>query len=365
MSEQNSGGNSNDSIWLMLLVLCIFMAIFYFYGNQIASVFLIIKKIEYYMIKFTGMELLFSGAWNKNVVPALEMFETVNKTIESGKKVSMKQLSIIGSGIGYFSRWYYVAICAVVSYMVYKRIPSQRFKNKYSMKTLVKSEQKLWPAIAPVVNLDLVSEPIHEGKWAMAMRPVDFAKKYGLLDEENKLIRYKAEKLFAAQLGRLWEGHKKLNAYERALFAAFVAQACGDLKGAKEGLDLLSISMANNKPDYSWVSGLIEKHAKEEKIQKIIASHAYVFTVMAALLKEARTFGVLASAQFIWLRPKNRTLWYTLNGVGRRVSYAEVAGIFAHWIAEDIAGKALERPFVVKAVDGLEIAISEVKFDGD
>ena len=32
-------------------------------------------------------------------------------------------------------------------------------------------------------------------------------------------------------------------------------------------------------------------------------------------------------------------LWYTLNTVGRQTPFLEVAGIFAHWIAEREAGR--------------------------
>lgn len=355
MAQQNDSGN--DSIVAMVIILIIFVAIWYFFGAKLTAFYLETKKIELLILRYTGIPFLFPELWAKHVVPVIDLLELKKP------KYSFAEVKFIGEKIGMFSRFYYLPPLLFLGYKVWQKNPSQRYKKKFSMKTLAQSEQRLWPAIAPVVNLDLIKEPIDKGKWAMAKRPVDFARYYGLLDEENKLIRNKAEKLFAAQLGRLWEGVNKLKPYERALFAAFAAQACGDLVGAKQGLDALSISMAKNTPDYSWVNDLLKKHIKEEKIQKIMKNHAYVYTVMAALLKEARGFGVMASAQFIWLRPLNRPLWYTLNGVGRRVAFAEVGGIFAHWIAEGVAGKAIERPYVIKAVDGLERAILDVKFD--
>lgn len=360
MAQQNEGGN--DSIVAMAIILLIIFAIWYFLGQKIAIGYIFIKKAELLLLQYSGVEWFVQtfapSIWEKHAIPAIELMYAKKKG-----GYSAKELSIIGSGIGYFSRFFYIGIIGFFAYKVWKKNPSQRFKVRYSMKTLAKSEQRQWPAIAPVVNLDLVSEPIDKGKWAMAKRPVDFARYYSLLDEENKLIRNKSEKLFAAQLGKLWEGPNRLRPYERALFTAFIAQACGDLEGAKKGLNLLSVSMAAGKPDYSWVLPLLKTHYKDEKIQKIVKKHAYVYTVMASVLKEARTFGVCASAQFIWLRPVNRPLWYTLNGVGRRVAFAEVAGIFAHWIAEEVAGQAIERPYVIKAVDGLERAIMDVKFD--
>ncbi len=48
------------------------------------------------------------------------------------------------------------------------------------------------------------------------------------------------------------------------------------------------------------------------------------------LLIYAKRKGVLASSQFIWLRPYDRTLWYALNQIGGKATWAEAAGPWAH-----------------------------------
>lgn len=354
------GGHDNTSEGL-ILVLFIFLAmgaIWYFFGTELKTAYLILKKGEILLLKYTGIPFLFPESWQARIVPALDLM--AQKSVDA---MSFAEVKEIGARVGYFSRWYEVAFVAPIAWRLLQKNPLQKFKRQHSMKTLAISEQKLWPAIAPVVKLNLVKEDINSGPWAMSKRPLDFARHYKLLDEDNKLNRNRAEKLFTAQLGKLWEGPNKMPSYARALFAIFAAQACGDIKGAKECLDLLSMTMADGKPDYSLVKGLLEKYGKNEKVQGICKRHAYVNTVLASMLKEARTFGVLASCQFIWLRPLNRPLWYTLNGVGRKVAFAEIAGIYGHWIAELVAEHPIERPYVIKAVDGLERALLEVKFD--
>lgn len=356
-----SGGaneSNNDTLLLVIFLLAATAVIWYFWGTEIKTAYLYTKKAEYLMLKYTGIPFLFPEAWQMRVVPAIEFMES--KPVES---ITFNEVSLIGSSIGYFSRWYIVALVAPIAWRALKKNPLQKFRRKHSMKSLVLSEQHLWPAIAPVAKLDLVKESVEKGPWAMSKRPLDFARHYKLLDEDNKLNRSRAEKLFTAQLGKLWESPHKLPPYMKALFAIFAAQACGDIDGAKAGLDRLSMTMADGKPDYSWVKGLLAKHEKDEKVQAICKRHAYIFTVLASMIKEARGFGVLASSQFIWLRPMNRQLWYTLNGVGRKVAFAEVAGIYAHWISELVAEHPIERPYVIKAVDGLERALLEVKFD--
>ena len=72
-----------------------------------------------------------------------------------------------------------------------------------------------------------------------------------------------------------------------------------------------------------------------------------------------------SSADFLWLKPVDRRLWYTLNSVGRQTPFAEVAGIFAHWIAEKEAGRKLLVPMVDEATKALEIVLTEVVYRRD
>lgn len=358
MSSSPQEKDATSELLIMLLfIVGVVVALWYFFSPQIITGYLWTKKAEYYILKYTGIPYFFADAWQARVGPS-EVYLKGEETM-----TTLAQMRAMGAGLGYFFKFYIAVVVGGIAFQVYKKNPLQRFRRKHDMKSLARSECGLWPSIAPVVNLNLVASPIDKGEWAMSKKPLDFARFYKLLDEGNKLNRDRAEKLFAAQLGKLWEGPERLPDYIRALFATFAAQANGDLEGAKSGMDKLSLGMAAGKVDYTWVEPLLKKHISTPKVQGVIKKHAYVYTVMASLLKCAREFGVLASAQFIWLRPKNRPMWYILNGVGRRVSFAEVSGIYAHWLAEEVAEHPIERPYVIKAVNGLEAALLEVKFD--
>ena len=52
------------------------------------------------------------------------------------------------------------------------------------------------------------------------------------------------------------------------------------------------------------------------------------------MLVAARTDGVLASAEFLWLKPVDRQLWFMLNSIGRRTPFVEVSAPYAHWLVE-------------------------------
>lgn len=355
--NDGGGGGGNDGVFMIMGIMLAIIAIGYFYGTKITAAHITLKKAEIFVLETIMVDRVFSTKWEEKIGPVLELMEA------PPEKLGLKENTVISANVNYFFRWIWIAILGYFGWKVYVKNPLQKFTRRMSMVTLSKSEEGLWPAIAPVNKLDILSEPFDTGKWAMSKQPMDFAKQYKLLDEDSKLIKDRAEKLFASQLGKLWEGPGKLPKATRALFAAFAAQIDGDLKASKTALDTLSKTAALGTPDYSWVNGYLAKYGKCDRVQRVLAEHAYVNTIMASMIEAAREFGVLASAQFIWLKPVNRTLWYTLNGVGRRVAFAEIGGIYAHWIAEKVATHPIERPYVIKAVEGLEKAILEVKTD--
>ena len=77
-----------------------------------------------------------------------------------------------------------------------------------------------------------------------------------------------------------------------------------------------------------------------------------------ALLTRARHKGVLASSQFLWLRPLDRPLWYALNQCGGRAAWAEGFAAWAHYAAEEKAKKALAEPHITQAVRRLRDSLS-------
>jgi len=113
--------------------------------------------------------------------------------------------------------------------------PGAKFKRVMTMKTLMASEVKLWPCIAPMMNQNPLRESLTEGPWAMALKPLDYARKFRLLTDErdlNSLDRKKLEKLLISQLGRPYVGWKKMRKHERALAAISAAFAAGATKEA-------------------------------------------------------------------------------------------------------------------------------------
>jgi len=74
------------------------------------------------------------------------------------------------------------------------------------------------------------------------------------------------------------------------------------------------------------------------------------------MLVSARRSGIVANSSYLWLKPVDRALWYTLNNVGRKAVFTEMGAVHAHWLAEKKLGFALTEPMVEEAIYGLEDA---------
>lgn len=353
MAEQKVD-QTNEILIVGGAIIALLVGFYWFFSVQIKTVYLTLKlwEIDFIMLFYSTNQLAQIREFIASTAPA---------------QVTITDVVFIGKQIGMIANIPFTILFVYLAYTIWKRNPMQKFRRILTMQTLKESEQKIWPYIAPMVHVDLMKEPFDKGPYAMALRPYDFSVKYKLLLDEtnvNSLDKVRAEKLLQSQLGKLWTSFDKMKKYEQALLVIFAAQACGDKKGAQNAINQIAISAAQvgikKMPDFSSIKPLL-KYLDDPKVQQQISKHAYVYTILAQMLEMARTTGVLPSSYIVWLKTRDRTLWYILNCVGRQVSFIEVAGIFGHWKAEQIAKHKLEAPYVATAIDGLERALTEVK----
>lgn len=354
MSDQQNKDKSNDVLWIGVLFAAAVAVIWYFFGTQITGYFLTLKLWEYKLVN-----AIFPTEYMIGIENAISQTPVKDWT----SKGVIKAADIIGYVINIPLSLFLVFI----TYRRWKNSPVNKFKRKFTMKSLAKNEVHVWPHINPVLNVDLIKEPLDSGPFAMAYRPYDLSVKANLLSDPrnvSSLINHKAEKFFIEQLGKLWNGVNNLKPHEKALLLIFSAYACGNKNGAQKAFDALNYQAEHYKStmDFSVTNDLM-KHLEDPQIKKIISKHAYVYTVMASILEFAKSRGVVPTSSFIWLKPRDRKLFLVLNCVGRQTPFAEVAGTYGHWMAEKIAKHKLEVPYVENAIEGLKKALSEVKLE--
>lgn len=351
MAGQGQGqgqDSSSDVIWLLGILLVAYLLIKFFFGAYVTEFYLYTR-----LLWVKAFYFVFHTKALHHAYEALEQYPP-----DEWNAVAINNLA---SSLKYYLLPLFGLPLAYYAYRVRDKNPVGKFKRQLDRPSLNRSEVKLVPWIAPVIHRNLIDLPIDQGPWAMGKKPLEFAHDYRLIQGKN-LDALRAEKLFASQLGPLWEGPDKLKPHLRALFACFIAQVCNDKKAARQALATLTRSIAAGKPDYGFVDGYLKKYYPQEAVQALVTKHAYVTTVMCATLEQARRVGILPPNYFVWLRPVHRSLWYTLDCLGRRTFFPEVAGIHAHLLAEKVSGHAIERPFVHSAVKGMDLAIHEVAF---
>ena len=366
--EAGGGDGKSDSgmtlIWGICALMVIIIMIWYFMKEQLVWLFLKIRLYEFMLVNlFVNQTEVNQGiVWLSSAIPT----DLIDRPVLFGS---------ISEVIGRYFMYPSVFLIMVMAVFMFKNHKFMRYVRAHNMETLMAQEQKNWPQIAPVVNIDLMAMDINKGPWAMAMNPLQFCKAYKLVRVEMEadtkaawrsegkvkatVLEDKANQLFSQQLGALWEGPNKLPPHIKALFAVFVARAEHEPEVARNYLKKLSISAAKGEMDYSETEDLLKKYYAKSKPTHIIEKrHAYVSTIMASMLELARTDGVLASADFLWLKPVDRRMWQMLNNVGRSVATCEIAGVYAHWLVEKQLLRPISVPTVEQATKALVYAMS-------
>ncbi|MGD9108493.1 MAG: type IVB secretion system coupling complex protein DotM/IcmP [Gammaproteobacteria bacterium] len=367
--QQGGGGQHEGSMGIVWVIIGIFIFLWgawYFAHTELVKLFFHFKLFEITIIQFFADVL---GQTKSLILSA------------NPQQVSFPTVVLVAGKVGYYLRIPLVIIMVLLGVVLYFKSATTGFKRTHNMKSLLNSETEIWPYESPVMSLDLVKEDIDKGAWAMALSPMRFAKKYKLLKVKKRetkervlgsrekivatVLKNKANKIFAAQLGYLWPGAENLKPHVKALYAAFAAKAARKSDESRELLNKISHSAKSGKLDFSGTEELLKKYKNYPAVVEINQKHAYLLTVMASMLQLARTDGVISSAEFLWLKPVDRKLWFMLNAVGRQTVMSEVAGPFAHWLAEKEMGTALKTPMIEEAVIGLEEAISNIIYKPD
>lgn len=299
----------------------------------------------------------------------------LHTTIQSAAKVSIGDwLRVIGV-VGEYWMLVTSPLWLFASFYLFTHSITGRFKDKYSMEKFRELESTNWPAICTSLGKNYAKTDLDTGDFAMSMQPMKFAKKYNLLDVEQiegktvaTVNRERAFVVFSTQMGPPWEGDlKHMPSHILALFAIFAAKAEHDTKSSAKLLAQLSRSSTrgNKKLDFSGVNEVLFKHIGSMKIARAVGPHAFLYPAMASLLELAREDGVLASAEFLWLKLIDRPLWYMLNSVGRKTAFPEISGPYAHWVVEKRLRRPLKTPMVEEAINALESGVGEFIYKKD
>lgn len=363
---QQQTDQTANFFWLLVILCGVAMLLWIEEEKYIVAPVFFIRDVEIDFIRWLTVLWMPVAQFFHLPPPHLDRLQAIQTYIQQAdpSKVGWHNFASINAEFGRWVRYPVMAIFFVLALFAYFRQGVQ-FHHIYSMKSLRTIGQEVWPQITPISSVDLVKEDLDTGPWSMAMPPLLFCRKHNLLMAKTAglkkiwtLKQKPAYRLFVLQLGPLWKGLDALPIHAKALAYIFLARAAGQRADSNVMLKQISASaVATGQLDFSGVSLKLKAFYRHRIIQWLEKRHAYTTTLLATLLEIARSDGVLASAEFLWLKPVDRRLWFVLNSIGRRTAVVEVAGVYAHWVAEKKVGFALKTPMVKGAVDALDEAL--------
>jgi len=372
MADQGQTPNNDGAIWVFMAIVGILAFTIMFHIGIYARPIAFIRGLEVKLISAIPF-------WSDSFQGYLRLLALKLQIIgEEPDIVKGSKLFEINDEAGRLITWIAVPMFA---YMGFKMYRFKRYRRTHTMESLRKSETPYWGRAAMFADLKLDTVNLRNGEWAIALKPNEFALKHKFWDKENETLNLPVlEKVLIKQLGRplhtkngvpkdLRKHLKKmLTRDELRLFTLFIVRIQSSVepeegkkaetskyqKMAESLIHKLGLAYANGK--FEGVDKEIDAYFKQygnaPVIREITEQHYYITTFFAGLLARCRTTGVFASADFLWMKKCNRTLWYLLNNMGRRVGWAECAGPWSHYLGESKAQRAYKEPNIRGAIEG-------------
>lgn len=369
MSDKENTGYNNTIAWAILLII-IFGLLYLLWAYQADNIRNTIRWVRYgemwisswvvgddYMITDNGKDVATLGqireiAWK---LPKEQLTSRVMDLIALGAMTPL--------------RYVFSFILTLLAFWALFKGPKSLYRQKLDLNHLIKRQAANFPAIAPFVTFNPTNQPPRPPgapvpselpSFAEALSPEEWVAYHDIPVPNGKVDGDVAGKALAKQLGAPWRGTMHLPPHKQVLLAAFCLKSVRKRAQADEMLGRLAQCWSHEKG--LKLDGSLVRQARKilrdrdvsGKILSKCNQHAYENTVMLRALNTAREEGgVLAPAQFVWLRGFDRTLWYPLNNLGRQSHHMEALGAICHYKAEKSAQRPIPRPKVEDAVKSL------------
>lgn len=276
--------------------------------------------------------------------------------------------------VGGAVRWPAAGLLAALALLVLLCAPSRRFRRKLDLDTLPFAQSVLHRYATAFVGRrqDMVAPRIEGGP-----RPSDVALhapewiRAHAWDPRRGYRQDWARRELACQLGPVWAGVERAAPHVRCLFAGFALHAARHREDAACFLGELAEALPHTKGDQvpelpgavvAQADLILRDPALAGPCAEVAACHAFQSTALLGVLAHARKrAGVMAPAQFNWLKLVDRRLWYALHSLGMSNPYVEARGARDHHAAECLLGEPIHAPSIDRAALGLQAEAAGLK----
>lgn len=366
MAEDKNTLHDNTIGWsiiLVILIILLWMA-WYFLGTDIKSAIRWVRWGEMWVLSFF-LDDDYKVLWGGQPVVFKPWYEGVPRIPAS--RLDGTTLGAISTLAMTPLRWVFIGLLALMALWALLWGPGTQFRRKLGLEALIPQQARNFPIIEPFVRFNPSKmpqrppgAPVPEKlpMFAEALSPEEWLVYNGIPVVDNRHVNEEAAaQAFTRQLGAPWQGPNALEPYMQVLLAAFCLKTARKRRDSEQMLGRTALCWSHDK-------GLMLDRNLVREARKILRDknlagktlarcnqHAFQVTAMIRALATAREEGgVLAPAEFLWLRGFDRALWYPLNNIGRQSYHMEALGAMAHYKAEKIVQRPIPRPKVDDAV---------------
>ena len=293
--------------------------------------------------------------------------------------VTLSDLYALTHEVGTMLRVPAVVLILLLAGVCVLRAAPARFRRKFDIDRLAREQAVTFPTSAAFASRHL---RLVDPKPA-APRPCDYALsaaewidavacKDGRFDEEA------ARRALVQQLGPRWTQPEQASDPARFLFAVFALHLAmephalallGSASAALHGMggdkdEGPAAPLKLPAPVLVDADQVIANPTLSKPAREIAARHAYTSPALMMLLTAARaSAGVLAPAQFAWLKLVDRGLWYALHSLGFETEDSgrylhpapriEAIATRDHWAVERVVGSPIAEPAVDRALEAI------------
>jgi len=299
-------------------------------------------------------------------------------------KVKAMQLVRLLREIGGFFLYPAMAAVLILAAVCFRGAAAARYCRRLDLEGLMREQARVFRYTSAFVGrrlrlIDIGESEPRPADPALAAREwiASWAKaKDGAFAERN------ARSELARQLGPAWRGPAYAQPHVRCLLAGFALHGAGRRGEALAFLGDLSDSLPKGDREGGegphgalvFPAGVVAAADRwlsdsdlTATVLETMARHFFTTPgLMSALVEARRAGGVLAPAQFAFLKLVDRRLWYALHSLGFRAEgpnptphpnpRVEAIGARDHWAAECMIGRPLSKPSIERALKAVRNA---------
>lgn len=362
---------------ILLLVIAVLIYVFWYYQqDEIRNMIRWYRYGEMWLISWFIWDDDYTVMFNGQPVKWWDGYKTMPRW--RTEDLRFEHLSYFSALTMQPLRWIYMALLVVVAIWCLTFGPNNQYRKMLTLEGLLRRQAPNFPVISPFVSFNPSEQPPRPPGspvpaelplFAEALGPEEWLAYNSIPAPDGKIDEAAAMLAFEKQLGERWKGPDNLKPYQQVLLAAFCLKAARKRDAADSMLSSLALCWDNGALKLGKSKGLL-REARQILRNNAIAGktlsqanrHAFVTTALMRALAFAREEGgVLAPAQFVWLRGYDRNLWYPLNNLGRQSFHVEALGAMAHFKAEKMTQRPIPMPKAGDAVQTIKEYMSSIR----